>query len=280
MSIWELLLPGAVLCALMLVTHTYFGLHVLARGIIFVDLALAQVAVLGASFAFMLGYDTHGNAAHAFAFGAALLAGAAFAVLRRIPDKITREVTIGCVYVVATAITIVILSRSNQGMEELKTMLNGNLLFVRWQEILVLAAAYAALAALHAVFFRRFYTLSFGDSEKGWGAFFWELLFFTSFALVITLGVDLAGVLLVFAYLIIPAFSAALVVRTFGMRWLLGVVLGLAGSAVGLWLSFAADLPTGATLVAVLGLLPLITALARFLPGGTQQQEGNDRARN
>lgn len=265
MSAWELLLPGAVLCALMLVTHTYFGLHVLARGIIFVDLALAQVAVLGASFAFMLGYDTHGNAAHAFAFGAALLAGAAFAGLRRIPDKITREVTIGCVYVVATAITIVILSRSNQGMEELKTMLNGNLLFVRWQEILVLAAAYAALAALHAVFFRRFYTLSFGNSEKGCGAFFWELLFFASFALVITLGVDLAGVLLVFAYLIIPAFSAALVVRTFGMRWLLAVALGLAGSAVGLWLSFAADLPTGATLVAVLGSLPIITALAGFL---------------
>lgn len=265
MSVWELLLPSAVLCALMLVTHTYFGLHVLARGIIFVDLALAQVAVLGASFAFMLGYDTHGNAAHAFAFGAALLAGAAFAGLRRITDKVTREVTIGCVYVVATAMTIVILSRSNQGMEELKTMLNGNLLFVRWQQILVLAAAYGALAALHAVFFRRFYVLSFGDSGKGRNGFFWELLFFASFALVITLGVDLAGVLLVFAYLIIPAFSAALVVRTFGMRWLLGVVLGLAGSALGLWLSFTADLPTGATLVAVLGSLPIITALARFL---------------
>ncbi len=265
MSAWELLLPAAVLCALMLVTHTYFGLHVLARGIIFVDLALAQVAVLGASFAFMLGYDTHGNAAHAFAFGAALLAGAAFAGLRRIPDKITREVTIGCVYVVATAMTIVILSRSNQGMEELKAMLNGNLLFVRWQEILVLALAYAALAALHAGFFRRFYALSFGDSGKGRNGFFWELLFFASFALVITLGVDLAGVLLVFAYLIIPAFSAALVVRTFGMRWLLGVVLGLAASALGLWLSFAADLPTGATLVSVLGSLPIITALAGLL---------------
>lgn len=265
MSAWELLLPGAVLSALMLVTHTYFGLHVLARGIIFVDLALAQVAVLGASFAFMLGYDTHGNAAHAFAFGAALLVGAAFAGLRRIPDKITREVTIGCVYVVATAMTIVILSRSNQGMEELKAMLNGNLLFVRWQEILVLAAVCMALATLHAVFFRRFYALSFDDNQKGRSSFVWELLFFASFALVITLGVDLAGVLLVFAYLIIPAFSAALVTRTFGARWLLGVVLGIGGSALGLWLSFAADLPTGATLVVVLGFLPIITALAGIL---------------
>jgi len=264
-SAWELLLPGAVLSALMLTTHTYFGLHVLARGIIFVDLALAQVAVLGASVAFMLGYDTHGNAAHAFAFGAALFAGAAFAGLRRIPDKTTREVAIGCVYVVATALTIVILSRSNQGMEELKAMLNGNLLFVRWQEILVLATVYVLLATLHAVFFRRFYALSFGDGQKGRGAFLWELLFFASFALVITLGVDLAGVLLVFAYLIVPAFSAALVARSFSARWWLGVAFGLIGSALGLWFSFAADLPTGATVVGVMGLLPLIAALSRVV---------------
>ena len=263
MSAWELLLPGAVLSALMLITHTYLGLHVLARGIIFVDLALAQVAVLGASLAFMLGHDTHGNMAHAFAFGAALLAGTAFAGLRHIPSKITREVTIGCVYVVATAVTIVILSRSNQGMEELKTMLNGNLLFVRWREILVLSVIYALLAALHAVFFRRFYALSFGESQKGKAIFFWEVLFFASFALVITLGVDVAGVLLVFAYLIIPAFSAALVTQTFKARWLLGVLLGLVASAFGLWLSFKADLPTGATVVGVLGVLPLITAFVR-----------------
>lgn len=272
MSAWEILLPGAVLSVLMLTTHTYLGLHVLARGIIFVDLALAQVAVLGASFAFLWGYDTHGPAAQALAFGAALLAGAAFAGLRRIRDKTTREVTIGCVYVVATALTIVILSRSNQGMEELKAMLNGNLLFVRWQEILVLAAVYAALAALHGIFYRRFYALSFGDGSPGRGGFVWEVLFFASFALVITLGVDLAGVLLVFAYLIIPAFSAALVVSSFGMRWLVGVVTGVAGSALGLWLSFIADLPTGATLVVVLGLLPLLMALTGVLVGRTRAQ--------
>lgn len=263
MSAWELLLPGAILSALMLVTHTYFGLHVLARGIIFVDLALAQVAVLGASFAFMLGHDTHGNLAHAFAFGAALIAGAAFAGLRRIPDKTTREVAIGCVYVVATALTIVILSQSNQGMEELKTMLNGNLLFVRWHEILALSAVSALIMLLHALFFKRFYALSFGDGQKGRAIYFWEALFFASFALVITLGVDVAGVLLVFAYLIIPAFSAALVTQTFKVRWLLSVLLGLVASAFGLWLSFKADLPTGATVVGVLGLLPLIATFAR-----------------
>ena len=260
MSTWTLLAPALVVCLLMLIAHTYLGLHVLARGIIFVDLALAQIAVLGVSLAFLAGYDTHSIHAHAFAFGAALIAAGGFALLRRIPDKVTREVAIGCAYVVATALTVVILSRSSQGVEELKSMLNGNILFVRWSEVGMLAAAYALLAVLHAAFFRRFHALSFAPERGRRGAFWWEFLFFASFALVITLGVDLAGVLLVFAYLIIPAFSASLLTAAFQKRLILGVLLGMAASGLGLWLSFVADLPTGPTLVAILGLLPIITA--------------------
>lgn len=264
MSAWSLLAPALAVSLLMLIAHTYLGLHVLARGIIFVDLALAQIAVLGVSLAFLAGYDTHSVHAHVFAFGAALISAGGFALLRRIPDKVTREVAIGCAYVVATALTVVILSRSSQGVEELKAMLNGNILFTRWSEVGVLAAAYAGLAVLHAVFFRRFHALSFAPEPGRRGSFGWEFLFFASFALIITLGVDLAGVLLVFAYLIVPAFSASLLTATFRNRLILGVVLGLAGSGAGLWLSFVADLPTGPTMVATLGLLPVIAALLRL----------------
>ena len=265
MSVWTLLAPALAMSLLMLIAHTYLGLHVLARGIIFVDLALAQIAVLGVSFAFLAGHDTHSVDAHAYAFGAALIAAGGFALLRRIPDKITREVAIGCAYVVATALTVVILSRSSQGVEELKSMLNGNILFVRWAEVGMLATAYAVLTLLHVVFFRRFNALSFAPERGRRGAFWWEFLFFASFALVITLGVDLAGVLLVFAYLIIPAFSASLLTAVFQHRLILGVVLGLAGSGAGLWLSFVADLPTGPTVVAILGFLPVIAASIRPL---------------
>lgn len=263
MSIWALLAPALIVSVLMLITHTYFGLHVLARGIIFVDLALAQIAVLGLSLAFLAGYETHSVEAHVFAFGAALLAAGGFALLRRIPDKVAREVAIGCTYVVATALTVVILSRSNQGMEELKSMLNGNVLFTGWRDVGILATAYLAVALLHAAFRRRFHALSFGDGTTQ-RSFLWEFLFFASFALVITLGVDLAGVLLVFAYLIIPAFSASLLSNRFRVRLVLGFLLGLAGSTLGLWLSCAGDLPTGATMVAALGLLPVAAALARW----------------
>lgn len=261
MDAWIILLPAFTLCALMIATHTYLGLHVLARGIIFVDLALAQVAALGVSVAFLMGWDAHGLYAQATALGFTLLAAVLLAKLRDVPGKTAREVIIGCLYVVATAAAIVILSRSNQGMEELKAMFSGNILWVRWQEVAVLAIVYAVLMILHAIFFRRFKALSFDEPATHKNVFIWELLFFMSFALMITLAVNLAGVLMVFAFLIIPAFAASLLVRSFSARLALGGAFAMLGSIAGLWLSFAEDLPAGPVIVAVLGSLPLCAGL-------------------
>ncbi len=267
MDILVVLLPALVLAVLMIATHTYLGLHVLGRGIVFVDLALAQVAALGATLAFALGQDPHGAGAQLYAFLAALLAAGAFALLRRLPDKTTREVAIGCVYVVAAALAVVVLGRSSHGMEELHALLNGNLLWAGWPEVRTIALAYAVLGVLHALFYRRFQALSFGSVPA---SYFWEFVFFASFALVITLAVNQAGVLLVFALLIIPAFSATLLIggigrlsAGLGRPLLLGYGLALVGTAVGLWLSLTADLPTGAAIVSVFGLLPLAAALLR-----------------
>lgn len=265
MEAWQILLPAFTLSALMIFTHTYLGLHVLARGIIFVDLALAQVAALGISVAFLLGEDAHGLRAQLYAFAATLVAAFAFAGLRRIEGKTSREVIIGCVYVVTTALSIVILSRSTQGMEELKSMFNGNILWVRWDEIALVAGLYALLCVLHLVFHKRFYALSFESETGARPGFLWEFLFFASFAVVITLAVNVAGVLLVFAFLIIPAFSASLLSTSLLQRLLLGWALGILGSTAGLWLSFTADLPVGATVVSVLGLVPLVAAGLQFV---------------
>lgn len=261
-----ILLPAFTLSALMILTHTYLGLHVLARGIIFVDLALAQVAALGVSIAFLLGQEAHGVMAQLYAFTATLVAAVGFAKLRQLPGKTTREVTIGCVYVVSTALAIVILSRSSQGMEELKGLFNGHILWVSWTEVAWVAVIYAVLTVLHLCYHQRFLALSFNESgpAAAAAAFFWEFLFFASFAVVITLAVNLAGVLLVFAFLIIPAFSASLLSQSLRSQLLIGWCLGICGSAVGLWLSFVADLPTGATVVAVMGCLPLIAVAVKY----------------
>jgi len=253
-----ILLPASVVCLLMILTHTYLGLHVLARSIIFVDLALAQVAALGMSIAFLLGEEPHGFSAQLYAFAATLFVAFAFAHLRFIPSKTAREVAIGCVYVVSTAMSIVILSRSSQGMEALKSMFNGNILWATWGEISIVAVVYVLLAGLHYFFRKRFYAISFGVGSEAKSSFLWEFLFFASFAVVITLAVNLAGILLVFALLIIPAFSASIISTTFVSRLGLGWFLAVIGSIVGLLLSYNVDLPVGATVVSVLGVLPLV----------------------
>jgi zinc/manganese transport system permease protein len=283
MDAWIILLPAFTLSLLVIFTHTYLGLHVLERGIIFVDLALAQVAALGISVAFLLGEEAHGTRAQLYAFAATLLAAFALAGLRRIKGKTNREVIIGCIYVVATALSIVILSRSSQGMEEMKSMFNGNILWVRWDEIGLIAAIYAALGLLHTIYRKQFLGLSFTgkgqgkDQGQGQGlgeaatsarpGFIWEFLFFSSFAVTITLAVNVVGVLLVFAFLIIPAFSASILTPLLGGRLLLGWLFGALGSAAGLWLAFAADLPVGATVVSVMGLLPLLAVTVKFARG-------------
>lgn len=274
MDAWQILLPAFVMTALMIITHTYLGLHILARGIIFVDLALAQIAALGASVAFLLGKEAHGLEAQAFAFAATLIAALAFTGLHKIPGKTAREVTIGCVYIVATALSLVILSRTSQGMEELKSLFNGNILWVRWQEILFVASAYAMLVLLHGLQRKRFYALSFESDSTERPSLVWEFLFFASFAVVITLAVNIAGILLVFAFLIIPGFSASLLVGSFGMRLLLGWALGLSGSAIGLWLSFIADLPVGATVVSLLGMLPIVAVALSYVMGRYMRTPG------
>lgn len=259
---FTILLPAFVLCLLMIITHSYFGLHVLARGIIFVDLALAQVAALGISIAFLFGKEAHGIESQIYAFAATLSISFAFAQLRRIPQKVAREVAIGCVYVVSTALSIVILSQSSQGMEELKSILNGNILWVSWQEIGIVAIAYILISLLHVVFAKKFQQLSFSENETDSPGFLWEFLFFASFAIIITLAVNIAGVLLVFAFLIIPAFSASFLQEHFFKQLLLAWIFGLSGCLIGLFVAYQSDLPVGATIVSLFGLLPIIAAVA------------------
>jgi zinc/manganese transport system permease protein len=260
MDALAILLPAFVLSVLLLGTHAYFGLHVLARGIIFVDLALAQVAALGMSVAFLVGQDAHGHLAQVYALAATFAAAFGFALIRRLADKVLREVVIGIVYVVTTALSIVVLSRSATGMEELKALLNGSILWVLWSDIARVAAIYGGVALIHVAFRHRFLALSFEGSERP--SFLWEFLFFASFALVITSAVDLAGVLVVFAFLIIPAFCSVLLVEGFLARLLLAWLLGILGTMGGLLVAYAADLPIGATLVTVLGGVPIIAGIA------------------
>ena len=248
--------------------HAYFGLHVLARGIVFVDLSLAQVAALGITVAILAGHPVQSAAAYwyalAFAGGGALL----FALARRHEGALQQEAVIGIVYAVSAALGVLALDRAPQGAEHIKQILIGSIVTVRPQEVGSLALLYAALGTLHWLLRRPLLEVSFDPAlaaAKGRRVFLWDVVFYGSFALVVTSSVRIAGVLLVFSYLIVPAAIAGLFAATVRSRLLLAWALGAAVTAAGLGASWAWDLPTGPAIVAAFGAATAGVALALAL---------------
>ena len=248
-------------CLVVVGIHTYLGLHILKRGVIFVDLALAQMAALGSTLAFLTGYDLESPAAYFFALSTTVLGAAIFSLTRMRRGEISQEAIIGIVYVVAAAAGILVLDRAPHGAEHLKTLLVGSILWVTWPLVLKVAGIYLVIGLFHWVFRERFLVISFDEEEaarRGWSVRLWDFLFYASFGLVITSSVQIAGVLLVFSFLIVPAVCATLLSRRIDWRLAIGWLIGFAVSALGCTLSYLVDLPTGATVVCTFGLVLLL----------------------
>ena len=235
--------------------HAWLGLHVLVRGVIFVDLALAQVAALGVTVALLAGHAPHTDGAYWYALaftaaGAALLAGLRDRP-RLLAAAIPQEALIGIVYAVAAALTVLALERVPLGGEQIKALLVGSILGVTRDDVLRISALYAAVGLVHWLGRRPLAALSFGGTVRHPRR--WDFVFYLTFGLVVTSSVRIAGVLLVFAYLIVPAVVGAGLAATPARRLVIGWAVGGAASVAGLAGSFRWDLPPGATIVATLG---------------------------
>ncbi len=245
--------------------HVYFGLHVIKRGIIFVDLSLAQVAALGTTVAFLTGFEPHGDAAYIYSLVFALLGATIFTFTRKVEGKVPQEAIIGIVYAVSSAAAIMAVSRSPEGAEHIRYLLVGSLLTVTPASVLKTAAVYGVVGLFHWLARSRFICLTFGDKEKCSNPGIWEFLFSASFAVVVTSSVKICGVLMVFIFLVVPSVFGALMTDSIGKRLIAGWIFGLVGSALGMVLSFVLDTPTGATIVCTFGLLLLLYGLLRRL---------------
>jgi zinc/manganese transport system permease protein len=269
MSIFELLLPAFVASLILTGIHAYLGVHVVERGVIFVDLSLAQIAALGTTVAYLAGYDLHSTAAYLFSLGFTFLGAAIFAGTRvHRQTRIPQEAIIGIVYAVSAALAILVMSKATQETEHLKEMLVGNILSVTWPELGKTAVLYALVGLFHYVFRERFLLISMDEAaaeRRGWSVRRWDFLFYVSFGFVVTSSVAIAGVLLVFCFLIVPSVTAMLFARRLGPRLAIGWTMGAAVSAGGVALSFVLDLPTGATIVATFGVTLLLVAVLRWL---------------
>lgn len=233
--------------------HCYFGIQVLTRNVIFVDLALAQIAALGATVAFLLGHPAQGLAAYGYSLGFTLLAAVLLAFTRSWSGRIPQEALIGVIYVGAAAAAILLIDRAPQGAEHLKQILTGNILTTGTDEIVVIVPLYGVIAVTHWLMRRQLAQA---------GSPVWEFVFYATFGIVVTSSVALAGVLLVFSFLIIPAAIGVLYAATLARQLAIGWIAGTTTSAAGLAASFVFDLPTGATMVCAFGGALAVAGLA------------------
>jgi len=251
--------------------HAYLGVHVVERGVIFVDLSLAQIAALGAAVSLLFpvtGQDPHGPWVYWISLGFTFVGAAIFSTVRSRRARIPQEAIIGISYAVASAASILAMSKATSESEHLKDMLVGNILAVSWPEVWKTAALYGCVGLFHYVFRRQFLAISMNHDKAeadGLNVKLWDFLFYASFGFVVTSSVAIAGVLLVFCYLIVPSVAAILYSEKIGKRLAIGWTMGTVVSALGIFLSVKLDLPTGATMVCTFGLVLILMALVRPL---------------
>lgn len=263
-GVTELLLWPFLASLVLVGIHVYFGLHVIKRGIIFVDLSLAQVAALGMTLGILLGHDPAGDVSYLFALGAALAGAAVFTFTRGMGRKIPQEAFIGIVYAVCSAAAIVLVSHEPEGAEHIRYMLVGSLLTVTPAAVMKTAAAYGVIGLFHWLARKPFLQLTFEPDKPMAHIRLWEFLFYAGFAVVVTSSVKICGVLVVFVFLVVPAVFAALITDSVSRRLIYGWLFGLIGSAVGIVMSYWLDTPTGATMICVFAvMLPVVIPLAR-----------------
>ena len=268
----EFLWAPFLACLVLTAIHVYLGLHVLARGVIFVDLALAQVAALGVTIAFLAGHAIQSEAAYWYALAFTLGGAALFAASRTRRAPVPQEAIIGIVYAVSAAAAVLVVDRAPQGGEHIKQILVGSILTVTPAEVGTLALLYAPIGVLHWLVRRPLLEISFDPEGAGArrAVRAWDFVFYASFGVVVTSSVRLAGVLLVFAYLIVPATAAAALARSARGRLLVGWALGILVSVAGLVASWTWDLPTGAIVVVTFGVLVAAVATALAVRAGAR----------
>src|SRR5947208_4353882 len=246
----------------------YLGVHVAERGEILVDLALAQIAALGAPIAILVGMNPHGSGAYWLSLGFTFVGAGIFALARTRRGHIPQEAFIGIAYAVASAAAILAMSKATGETEHLKDMLVGNILAVNRHEVIKTAILYGAIGVFHYMFRHKFLLISTNPAEaeaRGMSIRFWDFLFYASFGFVVTSSVAIAGVLLVFCYLIVPSVGAMLFADRVGRRLAIGWTMGTLVSALGVYFSVLFDLPTGATIVCTFGAVLVVMFFVHLL---------------
>jgi len=261
----DLMIPPIVAGLVIISIHAYLGLHVIARGVIFVDLAFAQIAALGATTGFLMGVDHDTPLSLALSVGFTLVGALIFSFSRLEETVVPQEAVIGITFVVASAAVILIAGFTAEGAEHIAETLTGTLIWVAWPQIIRMAVVYSILGVIYYIFRKPFLAVSLGDTSTRARA--WDFLFYVLFGIVISLSVPVAGVLMVFSSLVMPAVVAFLFTSRFSTALWIAWGVGAVALVTGVGASFRWDVPTGPLLVCMFGLAVVIGLLIRFVAG-------------
>jgi zinc/manganese transport system permease protein len=269
-----------LMCLVLTGIHAYLGVHVLAREVVFVDIAMAQIAALGATAAFLVGYELDTWESYACGLSATMIGAVVLALTRSRRRHVSQEAVIGVVYAVSSAGAVLLADRAPHGAEQVRTMLVGNLLAVRPHEVVEVAILYSIVGLVHWFCRRPFFLISTNPQAayaEGWRVRLWDFVFYASFGVVVTSSVRIAGVLLVFSYLIVPALAGTTFGGSIASRLLIGWSFGTIVSVVGMVASATLDTPTGATVVCAFGAVLIVfglgSRLRRRLTGTAAERE-------
>jgi zinc/manganese transport system permease protein len=262
----DLMIPPVVAALVILSIHAYLGLHVIAREVIFVDLAFAQIAAFGTTVALLAGIEVGTTPSLLFALGATLLGALVFSFTRMDESPVPQEAIIGITYVVASAAVILLAGLTAEGAEHIKETMTGTLIWVGWPAIGKMAVVYALVGAFHFALRRPFLAVSF-HPEHAQNIRLWDFLFYVSFGVVISFSVEIAGVLMVFSSLVVPAVVAFFFTDRFGVALVIAWVSGALAIVGGIGASFIWDLATGPLLVCTFGAVLVLAAMLKPMLG-------------
>ena len=268
LSIWDIMAPAFFDCLILVGIHSYLGLHVLRRKVIFVDLALAQIAALGTTVGFLFGIMPDTTGAYWFSLMFTFIGAGVFSISRIRHEKIPQEAVIGLAYAIAASVAILVIDKAPHGAEHIKEILTGSILWVKWETIRNAAIVYSFVGLFHYIYRKQFILISENPDKaykKGMNVRFWDFLFYVSFGIVITHSVGTAGVLLVFVFLVVPAITSMLITDVLWKQLVIGWSMGVVVSIVGLYLSYIGDLPSGPTVVSFYGLMLILVALYLYI---------------
>ncbi len=257
MEVVNFLLPPFVMCLVLVGIHCYLGIHVLKRGVIFVDLSLAQVASLGSTIAILFHFEHHSLGSYFISLGSTFLAALYFSWGKKFQNFVSQEVLIALVYALASSLVVLVVNSMAHGAEHIKEILIGKILWVSWDEVIKTGLIYSIVGLVHFIF-RKQILRSTLKSEGDDVQMFWDFLFYALFGVVITSSVGIAGILLVFSYLVVPALLSSQITSNISKQLLLGWGIGAILCSLGMFLSYYFDQPAGAVMVVVFTGVPIL----------------------